>query len=226
MVYSKLASAIYNDIVSGLQGYTSTPTLSLEQLEDDIVDERLALIKEYSLKGIIQKNDLIRAINCIPIDCKDIENCDSCTNSGFEGTPTMHFEIPPILTEFGGGIEYIGSADMQQPFLWYTNPYTMKYHKYRKRNKNRPYVYINMAPNSNKMYDCYVYNAPFLKRISVLGIFKDERLLKEFGCDCTDEDATQSTFMNAEIKDRVIQKKIKYYRQLATGPRPNDQVPK
>lgn len=227
MIYSKLASAIYNDIMSGLRGYSSNPTISLEQLEDDIVDERLALIKEYSLKGIIQKNDMLRAINCIPVDCKDIENCDACLANGYEGTPTMHFEIPPIMTEFGGtGIEYIGSSDMQQPFIWYTNPSVMRYHKYRKRIKNRPYVFINMAPNENKMYDCYVFNAPFLKRITVIGVFKDERLLKQFGCDCEDEDASQSSFINAELKDRVTQKKIKYYRQLATQIMPNDQVPK
>ena len=33
---NKLASAIYNDIVSGLAGITSTPTISIDQLEDDI----------------------------------------------------------------------------------------------------------------------------------------------------------------------------------------------
>jgi len=35
----KLASAIYNDIVGGLVGITSTPNLSIEQLQDDVVDE-------------------------------------------------------------------------------------------------------------------------------------------------------------------------------------------
>ena len=50
---SKLASAIYNDVVSGLVGITSNPTMSLEQLEDDVVDERLQIIKEYSLKNLI-----------------------------------------------------------------------------------------------------------------------------------------------------------------------------
>jgi len=28
--YSKMASAIYNDIVGGLRGYSSNPTISLE----------------------------------------------------------------------------------------------------------------------------------------------------------------------------------------------------
>jgi hypothetical protein len=41
MQISKLASAIYNDIVAGLSGYTSTPAISLEQLEDEVVEERL-----------------------------------------------------------------------------------------------------------------------------------------------------------------------------------------
>jgi hypothetical protein len=35
----KLASSIYNDIVSGLAGITSNPALSMNQLEDDVVDE-------------------------------------------------------------------------------------------------------------------------------------------------------------------------------------------
>ena len=90
--YFKLASAIYNDIVSGLRGYSSNPTISLEQLEDDIIDERLQIIKEYSMKGLIPKRDLLLSINCINVDCKDLENC-TCSNS-INGTPTFHFEIP------------------------------------------------------------------------------------------------------------------------------------
>jgi len=37
----KLASAIYNDIIGGLRGYHTNFSLSMEQLEQDIVDERL-----------------------------------------------------------------------------------------------------------------------------------------------------------------------------------------
>ena len=131
--YSKLASAVYNDIVGGLRGYTSNPTLSIEQLEDDLAEMRLTVIKEYSLKGLLPKNDLLMSINCIPVDCKDIERCSCEYSAG--GTPTLHFEIPQLMTEFDGGIEYIGSIDKQQPFVWYTSPNVMKFHKYRKRAK-------------------------------------------------------------------------------------------
>jgi hypothetical protein len=41
MIIEKLASAIFNDVVSGLRGHHSNISLSLEQLEDDIIDTRL-----------------------------------------------------------------------------------------------------------------------------------------------------------------------------------------
>lgn len=46
-IFSKLASAIRNDVVSGLRGYHHNMSMSIEQLQDDIVDERLQVIKEF-----------------------------------------------------------------------------------------------------------------------------------------------------------------------------------
>lgn len=89
----KLASAIRNDVVSGLRGYHTNMSMSLEQLCDDIVDERLQIIKEYSLKGVLPTKDLYISINCIPIDCKDLERCRCSYNTECE-TITAHFEIP------------------------------------------------------------------------------------------------------------------------------------
>ena len=63
----KLASAIYNDIYSGLIGITSNPTLSMDQLEDEVVEEWLQVIKEYSLKNILPLKDLLISINCIDV---------------------------------------------------------------------------------------------------------------------------------------------------------------
>lgn len=222
--YSKLASAVYNDIVGGLRGYTANPTMSLEQLEDDLQEMRLAIIKEYALKGILLKNDLLTSINCIPVDCKDIENC-TCGSSIGEGTPTMHFEIPQLMTEFDGGIEYIGSVDKQNPFVWYTSSNQLRYHKYRKRGKNKPYVYIDVTPNKNNMFDCWVFGAPLLKSVSVVGIFKNLNQLE--GCNCDEgADPNNLSFIDQEVKRRVTELKIKYYRQLAPPVLPNDQVPR
>ena len=78
----KLVSAIRNDVVSGLRGYHTNLSISLEQLEQDVIDERLQVIKEYTLKGILPARDLYLSINCIPVDCKNIEKC-RCKESEF-----------------------------------------------------------------------------------------------------------------------------------------------
>ena len=220
----KLASAIYNDIMSGLAGITSTPSMSIEQLEDDIVDERLQIIKEYSLKGILPKNDLYLSINCIEVDCKDLDRC-RCGKGGCE-TPIAHFEIPQLLNDYGElAVDYIGSTDRQVPFIYYTSSQAWQYHQYRKRGKFLPYVYIDITPNENNMYDCFIFNAPLIKQVSVVAIFKDPRQLEEYGC-CSPIDVENMSFINNEIKKRLTEKKLRYYRQFAAPITPNDQTPK
>lgn len=216
----KLASAIRNDVLAGLRGYHTNLSMSFEQLCQDIVDERLQIIKEYSLKGILPFKDLYLSINCISVDCKNIESCRCNTSNG---TPTAHFEIPQIVSDYGRlSIEYIGSIDKQLPFVVYTSPTLVRNHKYRKRGQNKPYVWIDTTPNENGMYDCFVFNAPLLKSISVIAIFKDLRQLENYSC-CSELQDDNMSFINNEIKKRLTEKKIRYYRQLAPANLPNDQ---
>ena len=227
-VFSKLASAIRNDVVGGLRGYHTNMSMSIDQLEDEIVDMRMQVIKEYQLKGVLPINDLLLSINCIPVDCKDIAKCNKCKNAGFSGTPTLHFEIPQLITDYGiGSIAYIGSIDKQNPFIFYLNSHTYNiYHKYRKRGKEKPYVWIDVTPNENGMCDCFVFNAPLLKTISVVGVFKDPRQIG--ACDrCVETGENKSddnySWINNEVKRRLTEQKIRYYRQLAPPNLPNDQ---
>lgn len=46
MTINQLSSAIYNAVFDGLRGYHSTPTISIEQLEDEVLEERAAVMKE------------------------------------------------------------------------------------------------------------------------------------------------------------------------------------
>lgn len=221
MIFKKLASAIYNDVVSGLRGYHTSVSISLEQLEDDIVDERLQIIKEYSLKGILPKNDLLLSINCINVDCKDLERC-RCKNDE-DKTMIRHFEIPQILNDFGDqAIDYIGTTDRQYPFIVYTSSIQQNYHKYRRRGQKKPYVWIDTTPNEHGMYDCFIFNAPLIEQVSVVAIFKDPRQLERYGC-CQPLDDDNFSFINNEIKKRLTEKKVRYYRQLAATLQPNDQ---
>lgn len=218
----KLASAIRNDVVGGLRGYHTNLSLSLEQLEQDIIDERLQIIKEYSLKGVLPVKDLYLSINCVPVDCKDLERC-RCARQDDCLTPTAHFEIPQIVNDYGSlSIDYIGSTDRQNPFIYYTSSTAYRYHKYRKRGKNKPYVWIDTTPNENGMYDCFIFNAPLINQISISAIFKDLRQLENYEC-CSNLNDDNMTFINNEIKKRLTEKKIRYYKSLQMPNLPNDQ---
>ena len=108
----------------------------------------------------------------------------------------------------------------------YTDMKQWRMHKYRRRGRTRPFVFIETTPNKNNMYDGWIFNAPLLKQISIVGIFKDLRQLEIYGCCNLDEEIENFSFLNAEIKNHILQHKVHYYRQLATPIQPNDQVPK
>ena len=112
---------------------------------------------------------------------------------------------------------------MTYPFIYYTNPTLMTYHKYRRRGKRKPYVWIDTTPNENNMYDGFIFNAPLIKQLTVVAIPKDPRQLDYYGC-CSPVDINNMTFIDAEIKKRLTEKKIRYYRSLQAPIVPNDQI--
>lgn len=226
MELNKLASAILNDILSGLRGITSNISLSIEQLEDDIIDERLTIIKEYALKGLLPVKDLVTSINCLEVDCKPIENCNLCnSNLNVRETNIPHVEIPQIVTDLGvDAIQYFGTVDRNTPFKIYTD-ISYQYHKYNRWLGRKPYIYIDTSPNENGMYDCYIFNAPLIKTLSIIAVFKDPRQLEQFTC-CNAEEVSNMNFLTNDIKRRITEKKVRWYRNLAAPNLPNDQVAK
>lgn len=226
MYIEKLASQIRNDVVSGLRGYHSNLSMNLDQLQDEIVACRLAILKEYFLKGIFPIKDLLMAINCIDVDCESLERC-KCGQISEDDTLVAHFEIPQLVSDYGKqAIEYIGSTDRQNKFTIITSLSELKNKKYRKRGQNKPYVWVDFAPNSNGMLDCFIFNAPLLKQVSVVGIFKDPRQLNRYRCCQTDDlngPDVNNSFIDQLIKDKLTKEKLYYYRQLAAPRLPNDQ---
>jgi len=219
----KLASAVYNNVVAGLVGITSNPTISLDQLYDDIIDERLQIIKEYSAKNLVPIKDLIMSVNCIDIDCKSL---DKCPCNGKTYSPAIaHFEMPQIVNDLAlDAIEFIGSIDRSVQFRVYTNT-SFTYQQYARRGATSPFVYIETTPNDNNMYDVWVYNAPLLKKISIIAIFKDPRQLDQYDC-CKGDDIENYSFISTEIKKRLTEKYLRYFRQMYQSPSPNNQVAK
>lgn len=226
MYIEKLASAIKNDVVSGLRGYHQNLSMNMDQLQDEIVACRLGIIHQYFLKGQFPIKDLLIAINCIDVDCESLERC-RCGKISEDDTLVAHFQIPQLISYYGKqAIDYIGSTDRRNKFTVITSLSEFNNKKYRKRGNNKPYVWIDYAPNAEGMLDCFLFNAPLLEQVSVVGVFKDPRQLNKYNC-CNTEDLNgpdvNVSFIDELVKDKLTKEKIYYYRQLQANRLPNDQ---
>jgi len=228
MYIEKIASQIKNDILSGLRGYHHNLSLNLQQLEDEVVQTRLLIVRQQVASGMVSVKDLLVAINCVDVDCASLERC-KCKSDGCE-TPIAHFQIPQVMSEFGpNSIDYIGSIDRKQRFTVIRSLTEFQMRRYRKRGANKPYVWIDFAPNADGMLDCFLFNCPFIKQVSIVGVFKDPRQIEKFKC-CLDSEYSitgpddNQSYISQLIKDKLTQDKIRYYRQLAAPNMPNNQT--
>jgi hypothetical protein len=221
MTLDKLTSKIFNNIVAGLSGMTANVRFTMDEIEDSVISERQLVIKEYSAKNLLPKRDLLLSVNCITVDCESI---DRCPCSPVDSEKLRHIEVPQILNDYGAeGVDFIGSTDRNISFTVYTDQ-GWRNHKYRKRGGNEPYVWIDTTPNKNNMNDGFIFNAPFVKTVSISAIFKDPRQLEDYGC-CGDE-VDNWSYIDTDIEKRVTEKYIRYYRQMATANTANDQTVK
>lgn len=226
MYIEKLASQIRNDVVSGLRGYHQNLSMNMDQLADEIVACRLEILHQYFLKGQFPIKDLLISINCVDVDCKSLERC-KCGKINDGDTITAHFEIPQLISYYGKqAIEYIGSTDRQNKFTIITSLSEFKNKKYRKRISKKPYVWIDYSPNENGMLDCFLFNAPFLKQVSITAVFKDPRQLNQYRCCNLDElngPDVNTSFVDQLVKDKLTKEKLYYYRQAQVPLKPNTQ---
>ena len=219
MNINQIASAIINDLFSGnLVSLSNRSMVSIEQLMDEVVETRNAVIKDWYLKNMLNLGDMMVAINCIEVDCKDQNKC-ACMSSLANTKMAKHFEIPQLMPGLGpDALVFVGSTDRSNAFKVYYNleaiKYQQHYQKYRKRPNPKPFVYVEKTPNENGMYDCWIFDAPFVQYIAVIGIFKDPRQLEKYNC-CNDTEYLEMGAISNEIKNRILQKKIQLYRTPA-----------
>lgn len=223
MTIEQISSAVYNNIVTGLAGISSNPKISIEQLQDEVIAERNQILREFLLKGILNVEEQFHAINCIEVNCQSMSKC--CDLS--IGQKALHFEIPTIIYLNGiSTIRFIGSIDRAEKYKIYTDD-SYKFHKYKKRNSNKPYVYVDPTVNSNGNIDGYIFNVPFVKYISVIALFQDPRKLLEWDC-CSEnpEIYLECGILSDEIIKRMTEKYIRWYKSAATPPMINNQQPR
>jgi hypothetical protein len=142
------------------------------------------------------------------------------------GEKALHFEIPPIMYINGvNTIKFIGSIDRKFKYTVYTDD-SYRFHSYRKRGANKPYVYVDTAINSNGNLDCYIFNAPMVKYISVVALFQDPRKLMEWDCCNANPDSyLDCGILSDEIIKRLSEKYLRWYRQNQVPTLPNNQMP-
>lgn len=220
MTLDKLTSAIYNNITTGLKGADINHSFTLDQIEDEIIQERMQIIKEYSMKNLVPLKDLMYSIPCVHVDCEDL---DRCPRTSFNVRPTKHIEIPQVYNDLAAdSVNYIGSTDRMYPYRVYTDN-AFRQHQFKRRGANDPFVWIDTTPNRNNMNDAFIFNAnPMLTELLVVLIPKDIRQLDEYGC-CGDVELSNFSFIDTEIEKRVTEKFIRWYRQIAAQLAPNDQ---
>ena len=219
MNVNQIASAIINDLFSGnLVSLSNRAMISQDQIEDEVIETRNAVIKDWYLKNALNLSDMMVAINCVEVDCKDQNKC-SCISSLANAKMAKHFEIPQLMPGLGSdALMFVGSTDRSNAFKIYYNleaiKYQQHYQKYRKKSNPKPFVYVEKTPNENGMYDCWIFDAPFVQYIAVIGIFKDPRQLEKYNC-CDDIEYLEMGAISNEIKNRILQKKIQLYRTPA-----------
>ena len=77
MTSNQIASAIINDLFSGkFIDSLDSSVISVEKLEDEVYEERASIIKELFIKGAIRKEEVLFALNCVPVDCADQNKCE------------------------------------------------------------------------------------------------------------------------------------------------------
>lgn len=223
MTLEQISSAILNNVYTGLAGINSNLKISIEQLQDECIAEKNQIMREFLLKGLLSLDELFLAIDCIEVNCDYMSKCCELQT----GERALHFEIPPIIYINGvDTIRFIGSIDRHTKYTVYTDE-SYRFHKFKKRGAQTPYVYIDTAINANGNMDGYIFNVPFVKYISVIALFQDPRRLLEWDCCLKNNDAyLDMGILSDEIIKRMTEKYIRWYRSFATPITPNTQQPK
>lgn len=180
--------------------------ISLEQLMDEVIAERNIILKEYLLKSIMNFQEMFLSINCVEVNCDYMSKCCELP----VGEKALHFEIPPIMYINGvNTIKFIGSIDRKVKYTVYTDD-SYRYHQYKKRGANKPYVYVDTSVNANGNLDCYIFNLPMVKYISVVALFQDPRRLLEWDC-CSnsEENILDLGLISDEVIKRLTEKYIR-----------------
>lgn len=227
MTIPEQATAIINNVLSGLDDVNNNCPISQEQVEEEVILERAQVIKEYLAKQLILPEVLAQTIHGIDIDQKPLQKFTKGVLKG-----ESHFEIPKLILDLQQDtVLFMGTPDRRDPYFVYLDM-SWSYHEFRIRGSRMPYVYVDTTPNENDALDCYLFNAPAVEDITVTAIFQDPREpfyqnLRAAECDTvvtSFEEFNDHTFIANDVIRRLSEKYLRHFVQVQKPVKPNDQT--
>ena len=220
MTLTQIASAISNNVMSGLRATTNV-VFSIEQLEGEIISTGPALILQLSGKMKFKPDEFAQTTKVITLD----NNTLPAGAYANQYISVAHATIPRISSTFENkSVIYAGPADMSLNMIkYFDNAYTQ--HKYSFVIADRPYVYIDTSIKKDGIMDIYFFNTGTLDKVIVKAVFEDP--LAIYGGSLLAAELVEfpvPQFLQNMIIDTLTNKYIEYYRKLNQGYQPNTQT--
>lgn len=213
---AKIVSAVKNNLEAGLKT-TGNYNFSLEQLEHLVIAVKNFLYRQAELQGTLDKSSMYQEINCIKLDCENLELCCKVDTKN----PVLHFVLPQYLD-----IDIISSVDRQHQFNVYKDTmWNYNHHRHPSLIK-RPYVWLRQYRGE---VHGFLFNPPSdnLEYISATLILENPLEINKYNC-CElnpeyDRFPIPQEFVNQIINEITNNWASWYYRFNSTN-KPNNQT--
>lgn len=225
MTLEQIASAIRNNISSGLKG-VGNYTYSLEQIKDDISATRSQLILQYDDTKKPNIVHYAQKKSNIPLEITQYPL------GGYEeaAQTVLTAKIPALAaTNSNSAVLYLGPPDMSLNVRVYYDSNRVNTHKYTRVIKNRPYAFIDSAMDDDGQVPVYLFNlgpSPF-RSLTISAIFDDPiKLMEKEGIFSDAEEFPAPLAIQELIINEITSRYIAYYKRLHTANQSNDQTDK
>lgn len=220
MTLTQIASAIYNNVMSGLRSTTNI-AFSIEQLEQEVVNTTPSLILQLSGKMKFNPEEFAQTTNVLQLDTETLPA--RAFNNQY--IAVAHTRLPRISPTFGNrSVIYAGPADMSLNMTkYFDDSYTI--HDYSFVTSQRPYVFFDMSVTKDGEIDAYFFNIGTLEKVIVKAVFEDP--LAIYGGSLLAAELVEYPAPNSLVEmiiDTLTNKYIEYYRKLNQGYQPNTQT--
>lgn len=225
MTHLELSSAIRNRVANGLSGSIADQALSVEQLMDEIDLLRADFAHKYSNGSKLDPTFLVQEPNTLfKIVCRNM--APGCGIPAW-GDNVASIKIPKLMPLFGDkSIQYLGLDNMQEAFAVYFHPEDIRNHRVRIKTRNRPYGWVDTAPDGNDLQTIWLFNLGSynpLQFLKLRAVFEHPSKINIDSLGGLDKEYPAPLHMQNAIVDVLTEKYVKYFRQLNIPSLPNTQ---